>query len=280
MASRRAEALDGAVWRASGDIARGVTDASCAPELGQIVMDALDGMVGCDLGSIITVAPGEPWAIVGEISDNRFLRDNYWRYVMEMSPEEIRHLARGFVLDTEVFAPRRRERLGVFREFLDPNGLRCAAVANWVNDGRAWGVGLTRTVPSFSHRALARLNAVLPHVKAALRARSWLADQAGEYPGAGSGGPWALTPAQERTMSLVVRGLTNNEVAELLGTSANTVRNTLVDVFKKVGVSRRSELAFIVRSGACANDVDPRHIRDELAHQRRFVATIATRSND
>ena len=75
-------------------------------------------------------------------------------------------------------------------------------------------------------------------------------------------------------MALVLRGLTNGEVAGVLGVSPHTVRNTLVEIFKKVDVSRRSELAFIVRSGV--HDPDPRQARAQIAvKHRQFVAAIA-----
>jgi hypothetical protein len=71
-------------------------------------------------------------------------------------------------------------------------------------------------------------------------------------------------------MALTVRGLTNKEVAGLLGISPNTVRNILGEVFRKVGVSRRSELAFIVGGGA----VGDRSTDASLVRQREFVAAI------
>jgi DNA-binding CsgD family transcriptional regulator len=274
MATRLGQVVDQAIWAASAEIAAAVADASHAGELGQQIMTALERMVGCDLGSIMSAVPGEDWAIIGEIADNRPLQKNYWRYVGEMSSDEVRQLAGSFSLATEVFQPQRRQRLSVFREFLDPRGLKEILTRNWFSDGRVWAVGLTRTRPSFSDRDIARLNAILPHVRAALRARSWFPHtDCDSYLRAGEGGSWDLTPAQERTISLVVRGLTNKEIAGLLGISPNTVRNTLVEVFKKVGVTRRSELAFIVHS--CGVDGDQRRTDDELARHQQLAAMIA-----
>lgn len=275
MSSMGLRDVDRAVWTAASDIAEAVNDASCAGQLGQIVMDALHRMVGVDLGSILTVAPGEEWAIAGEIADNRPLQRNYWRYTHEMRPDEVQRLSGRFASVLEIFGPRRRETLGVFREFLTPQGLGDVVVRNWFVDGRVYGLGLARQRPTFTERDRARLVALFPHMKAALRAEAWLNDRRDDHPAAGDGGAWGLTPAQERTMSLTVRGLTNQEVAGLLGTSPNTVRNTLVEVFKKVGVSRRSELAFIVRGGGRSH----RSSAAALARERSFVAAVETNNS-
>jgi len=196
------QGVDPLVWEASQEIASALAEASCADELGQFITDALDRMVSCDLGSILTAAPGQEWSIAGEISDNRLLKQNYWRYAAEMSNAELERLAGSFSLATHVFPLRRRERLAVFQEFLNPNGLLEVAVGTWVADGRLWGIGLARTESSFSEQDLTRLNAILPLLRAALRAARWLGrEDLDAYPGAGLGGPWALTPSQERTMS-------------------------------------------------------------------------------
>ena len=72
----------------------------------------------------------------------------------------------------------------------------------------------------------------------------------------------------------MIRGLTNRETAALLGISVNTVRNTLADLFKKLGVSRRSELAFLARSEAPG--AGRRIGRREIEQQRRFVELVAS----
>lgn len=268
---------DGAVWRASIELAEAVASGVSSIALGQALMTALGRLVDCDLGSIVTTRPGERSIVAGEISDTSLIRDNYWRYARELTPDELTRHAAGFIRETDLFPQqRRRAKLALFHEFLGPSGLKNLVTTSWVADGRVWAVGLTRSSVSFSERDTAQLNALLPHLRAALRATEWLTElRRDAYPAQGSGGPWGLSPMQERVMALAIRGLTNKEVAALLGSSPNTVRNTLVEVFKKVGVSRRSELAFIVQSGC--TEADPVRIGKELAQQRALVAMLERR---
>jgi DNA-binding NarL/FixJ family response regulator len=51
-----------------------------------------------------------------------------------------------------------------------------------------------------------------------------------------------LTPAEADIARMVVRGMTNNEIAEARGRSANTVANQLKAIFRKLHVSSRIEL--------------------------------------
>ena len=55
-----------------------------------------------------------------------------------------------------------------------------------------------------------------------------------------------VTAKEERVIRLLERGLTNPEIATLLGVSMHTVRNQLASVFRKLEVSRRAELVFIL----------------------------------
>ncbi len=54
---------------------------------------------------------------------------------------------------------------------------------------------------------------------------------------------FGLTPRQEEVTLLVVRGLSNREIAEQLFIAEQTVKDHLRDIFEKAGVRRRSELA-------------------------------------
>jgi DNA-binding CsgD family transcriptional regulator len=51
-----------------------------------------------------------------------------------------------------------------------------------------------------------------------------------------------LTPREQEIFDFVSRGYNNREIASVLGTSPFTVRNQLCRLFRKVGVSGRSEL--------------------------------------
>jgi two-component system, NarL family, response regulator len=50
-----------------------------------------------------------------------------------------------------------------------------------------------------------------------------------------------LTPRELEVLRLLVRGLTNREIAAVLGNSENTVRNHTVSIFAKLYVSDRAE---------------------------------------
>ena len=55
-----------------------------------------------------------------------------------------------------------------------------------------------------------------------------------------------VTPQEQRVVHLVERGLTNPEIAGVLGVSRHTIRNQLASVFNKLHVSRRAELVYIL----------------------------------
>jgi DNA-binding NarL/FixJ family response regulator len=55
-----------------------------------------------------------------------------------------------------------------------------------------------------------------------------------------------LGPRQRDVAQLAVRGLTNKEIGELLGISINTVKARLKEVFHRLEVTNRTELAFVL----------------------------------
>jgi DNA-binding NarL/FixJ family response regulator len=59
-------------------------------------------------------------------------------------------------------------------------------------------------------------------------------------------GHGALTQRQRAIADLVCRGLTNPEIASVLGISRNTVRNQLAVTFRRLGVSTRAELVAVL----------------------------------
>jgi DNA-binding NarL/FixJ family response regulator len=55
-----------------------------------------------------------------------------------------------------------------------------------------------------------------------------------------------LSRGEQRVVELVERGLTNPEIAAILRVSRFTVRNQLASVFRKLQVSRRTELVYLL----------------------------------
>jgi len=270
---------DPAVWRAATQIAEAMTTAREGTELGQTIMDVVNGMVGCDLGSLVTLAGGEDWTVCGQIGDNRYLAEHNWRTVRALTPTEVRTLSTGFI-DDGLFTSERKARIPLFHEFLFPNGLRAMTARQWFQNGRVWGLGIARTRSSLSDHQRRQLEQVFPFIGAATRvAGALLSESRSADPRPGGGRPWGLTVAQERTMSLVIRGLTNRETAAVLGASVNTVRNTLVEIFRKVGVSTRSELTFLAGVG-CSKVSGERRRAPEQARRDAYVEAVASSSRE
>lgn len=72
--------------------------------------------------------------------------------------------------------------------------------------------------------------------------------------------PDELTPREREVLLLVAEGLTNNEIAEQLGISPNTVRNHLRAILEKLGLRNRVQAAvYAVRAGLL--DVDPEDLK-------------------
>lgn len=78
---------------------------------------------------------------------------------------------------------------------------------------------------------------VTPAVFAAVRERS--DPEAGASPTIGR--PRGITPREAEVMELVVRGLSNREVAARLSVTRKTVKNHVNHIFTKLGVTHRAE---------------------------------------
>ena len=55
----------------------------------------------------------------------------------------------------------------------------------------------------------------------------------------------ALSPQEERVMTLVVEGRTNKDIAAVLALSDKTVKNYLYNAFQKLGIERRGQAAAV-----------------------------------
>lgn len=86
---------------------------------------------------------------------------------------------------------------------------------------------------------------------AAARGRVWLADCEGACPPtlAGAAAADELTAREREIAMLAAGGLRSREIAERLVVSVRTVDNHLQRAYRKLGVSRRDELAAVLRAG-------------------------------
>jgi DNA-binding CsgD family transcriptional regulator len=85
-----------------------------------------------------------------------------------------------------------------------------------------------------------------------------------------------LTPREEQIVAEVVSGKTNNEIAQTLSVSAQTVKHHLTSIFDKVGVYNRLELALFCVNYSLASDGSLQEIEPDTAvPQDRFCAPQA-----
>ncbi len=181
-------------------------------------------------------------------------------YMAEFEPKELAAVSCGRpMIDTEVIPARRRERLGLYREQLRPNGVRVFITAAWGEPAAGGGFHLARTgsAARFRPKEVERLTLLLPTIRLA-DAYAKSLDRERFDRSERTLDAWSdsigLSRAERQVATLVVRGLTNREVAVLLGVSVLTARNHLGSVFRKANVSNRAELAFLCGREAHPNE--------------------------
>jgi DNA-binding CsgD family transcriptional regulator len=114
-------------------------------------------------------------------------------------------------------------------------GLDHVLQAPLLGDGRIVGTlnfGRTRTDPPFGERELAVAGALAHHVSTVLA----------QLPEAGKDDDLELTPRELEVCKLVAAGLNNQEIANCLAISRNTVKEALKRIFRKAHVDARAEL--------------------------------------
>jgi DNA-binding CsgD family transcriptional regulator len=169
--------------------------------------------------------------------------------VMALNELEADELVRRALTETVRVAPNesRYDRLMWFHAY---RRIRAYSVIGRLlaTDSFVMGVSLSRSILSpFSDRDVETLNSVFPIMKISeelQRRRASAAQPDGDS-------TLGLGSREGQITELVCKGLQNPEIANLLGISPNTVRNNLVNVFRKLGVTTRSELVMVC-SGAAA----------------------------
>jgi|GEM_PF-3025427 len=175
----------------------------------------------------------------------------------EFTEEEARlSLSSGATTPASVFSPARRENLQFFRAGIVPHLPSVFRI--WVSRDTVSFFGFL--APSwtrherFRERAIGILNDVFPVV--ALTNKLFASTRDADLPRALTL-DLKLTVMEHESMSLVLRGLTNPEIAQVLGISLNTVRNHIASCFKKLGVSTRTEAIYVLNNAKCAEHAQP-----------------------
>jgi DNA-binding CsgD family transcriptional regulator len=88
--------------------------------------------------------------------------------------------------------------------------------------------------------------------------------------------PTKLTTREKQIVDLVVNGCSNAVIAQLLGSSVNTIKGHLFDIFDKAGCESRLQLALKFSRGRSREEheglrVDLLMERSELTHQLAAV---------
>lgn len=153
---------------------------------------------------------------------------------------------RGAYADNHAFSRADRERLPFYVDIVNPQGISKQVVAHLTFRGQITAsVHLRRhgRTSDFADRELDGVRNLLPAI-ALVQASFAPAVRSDPPVRAEKAEPSVRLSARERqVVTLVARGLQNKEIALAIGTSPNTVRNQLAQIFGKTGVSSRTELA-------------------------------------
>jgi DNA-binding CsgD family transcriptional regulator len=153
----------------------------------------------------------------------------------------------GVGIDTEMMSSRELDRSPLYADILRPAGIATTmtvlpcfrgVVTSCIGFARQ-GRG-ARFRPADRHLMLALVNGI-GAIEVALRICTHGIRPASDATG-------ELSKRERQVASLVASGMSNKEVAALLGTSANTIRKQVAEVYRKLGIRGRVELARTFRA--------------------------------
>lgn len=161
-------------------------------------------------------------------------------YESLFTPVFTRSFMNGVCLDREFFpSESARDNSVYYREVLQPaevSSLACISL-KWRGNPLAFIVAARHDGRAFDEDEGELLGAIRPFLEAAFVAN--LATS--EHPLMEK-----LTPREREVAEMVCRGFSNREIGAMLGTSPNTVRNQTVQLFRKLEVDNRAELAALM----------------------------------
>ena len=210
------------------------------------LLEALPSLVPFDLAFIQhTPDAGRTTQVCTVGYDGRLLDARIFDYLAEFHPHEIAAGRGRIAIDTEQLPARRRDRLSIYHELLRPQAVRTSVFTLWSNPCGDFGFHLARTGARarFRRAEVEGLSALIPAVQVA---EAWMSTRARPE--------ISLTARERQVAALVVRGLQNREIAAVLQTSPLTVRNQLVNIYRKAQVSNRTELVYVMGGAAIADE--------------------------
>jgi DNA-binding CsgD family transcriptional regulator len=212
-------------------LARAAQGAASLRDYEQGALDVVRRAVGGEVAMIVRAEGLGPGAFGVDPAVIRRNRAHWPAYGRELAPVfDDARASGGVSVDAEVLG-RSFRTTRVYRDIVRPHG-GCATLFGVVTlgDELLATVAIGRLRSAFfdrERRALAALLPTLAIAEAAMRRRGEL---------------WiGLTPRERQILAHLRLGHTNAQIASALGSSANTVRNQLRAVFRKLGAASRAE---------------------------------------
>jgi len=249
-------------WRSQRRIGDVVSLAHELPDpldFDQELLAMLDRAVGFDIAFIGVQDPVRPLLTLtgltsererAGLADTRFialLRHRRAVYDVELAPvARAAERGRGVAVDSAVLPTATLRESAYHRELREPVGGRHSLLAYArVHRRQPLIVMLGRTGSTFRSQSVALVEELLPaitlaHASFASRDVAPVVVPAGQ-PALSVGSRRLLTPRERDVLEYLCLGYTNREIALACGSSPNTVRNQLVSIFAKLGVTTRSE---------------------------------------
>jgi DNA-binding CsgD family transcriptional regulator len=210
----------------------------------QGVLEALERRLGFQGAMMEELDPGQQLVNCGHIGlDVRLIetaREGWTAcYKAEIAPLfAIADRVGGVVVDSQVFGRRDRAQRRYYAEVSGPMQIEHMLWVRLQIRGRvvaSMAFGRPKSSRPFVDKQLNLVRALAPMLA--------LADNSFDDAPPPAAAAIGLSAREREVASLVGLGYTNREIAMALGTSANTVRNQLVTVFRKAEVTTRAELA-------------------------------------
>ena len=239
--------------------------------------------VGAESGFILTqrgdgIASAEAVGLDERIFASRLVVES-----AQYTQQEVAHcLSSGTVGLDQVFPASRRGQLAFFCEYLTPAKMDRGVFRLWLDPHSAhffsFGAARRANLTRFTNRGIPLLDQMFPVLAIAekLHAASLATD--GEVLSREITLVYGLTQSEHQVIALVLRGLTNPEIACALGIATTTARNHLASCFLKLGVASRTEALFVLNQTKAENRrIAPEHAYSVYSRILKVPRALLTR---